>query len=40
MAAHELAKLALLCNHWDEPILSSVTENVHVIVANDLLAIE
>ena len=39
-AAHELAKLGLLCNQGEEQIMSSIPEGVHVCVANDMLASE
>jgi len=39
-AAHELAVLGYLCNPGEEQVMSSIPESVHVIVANDLLAIE
>ena len=39
-AAHELAALGHLCNQGEEQTASSIPEFVHVIVANDLLAVE
>jgi hypothetical protein len=39
-AAHELAVLGHLGNQGEEQIDSSIPECVHVIIANDLLAIE
>lgn len=33
-AAHELAKLGLLCNQGEEQIMSSIPKSIHVFVAN------
>ena len=38
--AHELAVLGYLCNPGEEQVMSSIPESVHVIVANNLLAVE
>jgi hypothetical protein len=39
-AAHELAALGLLCDQGEEQIMSSILDSVHVIAANDLIAVE
>lgn len=39
-SAHELAALGLLCNQGEEQIMSSILDSVHVIAANDLIAVE
>ena len=39
-AAHELAVLGYLCNPGEEQVTSSILDSVHVIVTNDLLAVQ
>ena len=39
-AAHKLAKLGYLCLEGEETISNSLPDDIVVIVANDLLAIE